>query len=149
MIVALCAISIVIAASVTPRLVAGNPTCSDVGYYDLEHKIDPPTPGSYPIGSGMFSWTTSDGVYFDWTSNIAIDAVICKGGPLGAYVYDYNPASKGDNGLYCPNTPTGNPAGISHITVCFDDSNEVPEFTAIGASLALLGAGIFIWKKRK
>src|SRR3989339_444628 len=130
---ALLAVSFVMA--VIPRQIAGNPTCSDVGYNGSEYKIDPPTPGSYIIdGVNEFKWTTSDGVYFNWTSSIGIDAVICKGGNK-ANVYDYDPASNGDNGLHCPVNPSGNPAAISHIAVCFDGFNEIPEFTTIGAAL--------------
>ena len=152
LIIALFAIGFVMA--VAPRLLAGNPTCSDAGYNGTQYKIDPPNPGSYIIdGVNEFRWTTSDNITFNWTSSIGIDAVMCKGGNQGAYVYDYTPASTGDNGLYCPDNCNKNgctgPAGISHIIICFDGFKEIPEFTAIGASLALIGAGLFIYRKRR
>ena len=148
--IALCAVSLVIAA-VTPRFEEDNPNCSDLGYSGSELRIEgtPPTPGNYSIDGGQFVWTTSDGVYFDWNATIGIDAVVCKGGPLGVNAYDYDPASYGDTGLYCPDSASGGPAEISHILVCLDGDFEIPEFTAIGAGIALLGAGVYIWKKRK
>ena len=37
---------------------------------------------------------------------------------------------------------------ISHITFC-GESNEIPEFTTIGAGLALAGAGLYMYRKRR
>lgn len=106
------------AAVVTPILVPGNPTCVGLGYA-FGMKVDPPTPGTYPLGYGSFTWTTSDGVYLNWTSTIGVDAVLVKGGP-NANLYVYNPESFGDTGLHSPVNAGGRPAAISHIEVCFD-----------------------------
>ena len=38
--------------------------------------------------------------------------------------------------------------GISHITLC-GSYNDIPEFTTLGAALALAGVGLFIYKKRR
>ncbi|MBW6441458.1 hypothetical protein K0B04_00935 [Patescibacteria group bacterium] len=60
--------------------VEGNPTCEDLGYTH-GFKIDPPNPGTYLIdGVNSVTFTSSDGVYLDWTSTIGIDAVLVKGG---------------------------------------------------------------------
>ena len=92
----------VIAASVTPVVIANNPTCIDLGY-DFGFKIDPPTPGIYPVGNGSITWTSTDGVYFDWNSTFGIDAVLVKGGS-NARLYTYNPPALafGDTGLHSP-----------------------------------------------
>ena len=39
--------------------------------------------------------------------------------------------------------------GISHITFCGDDFEDVPEFSTIGAGIVLIGACGYILKKRK
>ncbi len=106
------------AASVTPVLVPGNPTCAGLGYA-YEMKIDPPAPGTYALGYGTFTWTSADGVYLNWTSTIGVDAVLVKGGP-NANLYVYNPESLGDTGLHSPLASNGRPFAISHISVCFD-----------------------------
>lgn len=106
------------AAAVTPIVVPGNPTCVGLGYA-FGVKVDPPKPGTYSLGYGSFTWTTSDGVYFNWTSTIGVDAVLVKGGP-NANLYVYNPESFGDTGLHSPLNASGRPAAISHIEVCFD-----------------------------
>lgn len=106
------------AASVTPVYLPGNPICADLGYA-YEMKIDPPKAGAYNLGYGTFSWTTTDGVYLNWTSTIGVDAVLVKGGP-NANLYAYKPESFGDTVLHSPLGPNGRPSAISHITVCFD-----------------------------
>lgn len=120
----------VMAAAVTPVVIEGNPTCVGLGY-DFGFKIDPPTPGTYPVGNGSITWTTADGVYFDWTSTFGIDAVLVKGGP-NANLYVYNPPALafGDTGLHAPVDASpggGQPYGISHLEFCFDDKGEEPE----------------------
>ncbi len=106
------------AASVLPVVYPGNPTCAELGYA-YEMKIDPPTPGTYPLSYGTFTWTTADGVYMDWTSTIGVDAVIVKGGN-NANAYFYTPESMGDTTLNSPLGHDGKPSAISHITVCYD-----------------------------
>ncbi len=120
----------VMAASVTPVVIAGNPTCIDLGY-DFGFKIDPPTPGIYPVGNGSITWTSADGVYLDWSSTFGIDAVLVKGGP-NAHLYTYNPPALafGDTGLHSPlgAGPGGSqPYGISHLEFCFNNKGEDPQ----------------------
>ena len=120
------------AASVTPILVEGNPTCSgpetpnspDLGYANgFKPQPEPPPSGTYSFpGDPDNSVTiTSDGTVFSWTSTLGIDAVIVKGGPNGnAYVYDPPTESFGETGLKPPLNDGGQQAGISHIEFCYD-----------------------------
>lgn len=113
------------AASVTPILVAGNPTCESLGY---EHGLStggaPPEGTSYWNDGKLFVTIISDGTYFDWTSNIGVDAVIAKGGKYGANLYIYDPPAEsfGDTDLHAPDNPSGGPAGLSHVAFCYDDA---------------------------
>lgn len=109
-------------ASVTPVVVAGNPTCTDLGYAG-RIKVDPPTSGTYGDGFGNdVTVVTSDGVHFDWSSTFGVDVVISKGGQQGANIYTYDPPAEsfGDTDLVAPNNPNGDPAALSHMEFCFD-----------------------------
>jgi len=116
------------AASVEPVFVAGNPTCEDLGYAN-GFKVDPPNSGTYhlPDGINTVTVTTADGVYFDWSSTLGMDAVIVKGGPnANAYVYDPPTERKSDTGLHSPINPNNsNPFGLSHIEFCYDYEVDV------------------------
>lgn len=105
----------------TPIYVAGNPTCTDLGYAH-GFKVDPPNAGTYSIDGVHTVTVATDGVYFDWTSTIGIDAVISKGGPnANQYVYDPPAESFGDTGLHSPiNATNDKPYGLSHIEFCYD-----------------------------
>lgn len=106
---------------VVPVLVAGNPSCQDLGYAYGAKWDDPVSPGGpYALGTGTVSWT-HDGTYLTWSSTFGVDAVIVKGGPnANAYVYDPPAESFGDDGLHSPANASGDPAGISHIEFCYD-----------------------------
>ena len=69
--------------------------------------------------------TSADGVSFDWTSTLGMDAVIVKGGP-DANAYVYVPEVFGDEGL---TTPDGQE--ISHVEFCYDYELDVTK-TAFG-----------------
>ncbi len=112
------------AASVTPTVVSGNPTCVGLGYvYGFKPQPEPPPSGTYTFPDGVNTVTiTSVGTYFDWTSTLGIDAVIVKGGP-NANVYVYQPPAESfaDTVLNAPINPGNNkPYGISHIEFCYD-----------------------------
>ncbi len=109
------------ATHVEPVVVDGNPTCTDLGY-DFGTKVDPPTPGTYAIDAfSSITWTSADGVDFDWTSTLGMDAVIVKGGSeANVYAYDPPAESFGDTGLHSPENSSGHPAAISHLEFCFD-----------------------------
>ena len=109
------------ATTVTPIFVPGNPTCEDLGY-DFGFKIDPPVSGTYSIdGINTITFTT-DGVSFDWSSTLGMDAVISKGGPVAnVYLYDPPAEATSDTGLHSPVNPNnGQFYGLSHATFCFD-----------------------------
>lgn len=114
----------VFAAHVTPTFVPGNPDCADLGYdFGFKPQPEPPPSGTYtfPAPDGVNTLTlVSDGTFFDWTSTLALDAVIVKGGP-NANVYLYDPEETSDTGLHSPINPNNNlPFAISHIEVCYD-----------------------------
>ena len=105
------------AASVTPRVVLGNPDCEDLGYTTIK-KFDPPNDGSR---SGI-TIDNLDGHFLNWTSTVAVDAVIVKGGP-NANVYEYPLDTFHDEGLSSPDNG-GQPYGLSHVEFCTDNVNE-------------------------
>ncbi|HVE47706.1 MAG TPA: hypothetical protein VNA57_13280 [Acidimicrobiales bacterium] len=115
------------ATHVTPTVVAGNPTCSQLGYGTFELKVDPVPSGTYARSDGVLTVNlvvNAAGDSFDWTSNIPVLAVVAKGGDKGN-VYVYNPAAKGDTGLQAPDNSSGSAAGLSHISFCYDIALEV------------------------
>lgn len=94
-----------------------NPTCEDLGF-DNGIKFDPPTPST----SGDFLWNFDPADPFvTWSSSVAVNAVIMKGGEVGANVYHYSQPSLGDSGLATPVNPSGKPAGLSHIDFCYNN----------------------------
>ena len=101
-------------------VIPGNPTCADLGYGTVEYKVDPPKSGTFPLDSINTVTVTVNGLEFDWSSTLDIDAVIVKGGDNAA-VYVYNPESNGDTGLTAPINPnTLVPYGLSHMSFCYD-----------------------------
>jgi hypothetical protein len=109
------------ATDVDPIFIAGNPSCTGLGYSN-GFKIDPPNAGTYSIDGINTVTVTTDGVSFDWSSTLGIDAVISKGGPTAnLYIYDPPAESTSDTGLHSPINPSnGKPYGLSHIEFCFD-----------------------------
>jgi hypothetical protein len=109
------------ATTVTPIFVAGNPTCTGLGY-DFGFKVDPPNAGTYSIDGFNTVTVTTDGISFDWSSTLGMDAVISKGGPnANVYIYDPPAEAFSDTGLHSPINPNnGEPFGLSHIEFCFD-----------------------------
>lgn len=110
------------ATDVNPIFVPGNPNCVGLGY-DFGFKVDPPNAGTYSIdGLNTVTVTTADGIFFDWSSTLGMDAVIVKGGPnANVYVYDPPAERTSDTGLHSPINPNnGKPFALSHIEFCFD-----------------------------
>jgi hypothetical protein len=148
---------------VTPTVVTGannggNVTCDEAalantlagGYAYSTGKQD------YPFNSSSFGngvSVTTDGTFVSWSitpptgycvSNVA---VIVKGGP-NANVYYYNNGESSDSGLASPVNASGNPAGLSNLTICYNlvqcSANEdCQEETAFGGGIA--GAGNAWW----
>ncbi len=69
-------------------------------------KIESPRDGTYVHGSFVVELTirdTEDGQVFDWSSNLGVDMVVVKGGPV-VNVYTYDAATSGQ-GLHAPYNP--------------------------------------------
>ena len=114
-----------VAAHVQPVLKTGNPTCSqlvDGGVTEL--KVDPGASGTFTDGTLTVTiavTVTDAGPVFNWTSNIGVDAVFSKGGPIGGNLYVYDPEATADTGLHSPVNPKNNKySGLSHISFCYD-----------------------------
>jgi uncharacterized repeat protein (TIGR01451 family) len=123
--------------NVQPTLVPGNPTCQTLTGSANELKIEPPELGNGTFTEGELEVTISgfndpEG-YFDWTSNLGIDAVFVKGGP-GGDLYEYDGAT-GDTNLHPPiNGNTGKPYGISHISFCWNEKPTLPTLSITKAA---------------
>jgi hypothetical protein len=123
---------------VTPYIIdgenpGGNRTCAEVGlaffgdanyyefsservnYDDEEGEFD----GDFPEGLIV----TTDGTYVSFNSTFGIGAVIVKGSD-DANVYVYEPQVTSDSGLAAPLNESGNPAGLSNLTFCWNPEDE-------------------------
>jgi hypothetical protein len=109
------------ATHVNPIFVDGNPSCTSLGYAH-GYKVDPPNAGTYDIDGLNTVTVTTDGVSFDWSSTLTMDAVIAKGGPnANVYIYDPPAEAASDTELHSPINPNNDrPFGLSHIEFCFD-----------------------------
>lgn len=158
---------VAVASAVTPVYCPGNPKCSDInctsqscigdGCLGESFKLDSgPWGGNHniPNTTCYININMVNETHFTFTSTVAVNAVIVKGGPC-ANVYFYNPATYYDTDLL--STP-GNPHSnkyydISHIEFCHEkcDNIPVPGFPPIVFGLVLMGslfvAMIFIGKK--
>jgi uncharacterized repeat protein (TIGR01451 family) len=105
-------------ASVSPLQYAKNKTCADFGYTTIK-KFDPPSSGTQ---AGV-TLIRVDGSHIDWTSTVAVDAVLVKGGD-GGNLYVYPLDTFGDEDLVTPDNASGGPAGLSHVEFCTDGQNE-------------------------
>jgi hypothetical protein len=104
------------ATHVTPTQVSGNATCP-AGTTEL--KVEPVESGTFTQGALTVTLVVT-GNTFSFTSNIGVDVVIVKGGP-NSNVYDYRPGeSTGDTGLHAPANASGQFAGLSHVSFCYD-----------------------------
>jgi hypothetical protein len=109
----------------------GNRTCAEVGeayfgdpnYYAFSSDRINYEDGVFdqPLPAGIN--VATDGTYVDWTSTFGIGAVIVKGGN-DANVYVYEPQVNSDSGLAAPPNASGNPAGLSNITFCWNPEEE-------------------------
>ena len=114
---------------VDPTEVSGNVRCPE-GLTEL--KVEPVADGTFTDDTLTVTIDvrdTAEGQVFDWTSNIGVDVVIVKGGP-NSNVYTYDPESTGDTGLHAPEVPSGEFAGLSHISFCYDEDQATTSTTA-------------------
>ena len=103
-------------------IVAGNPTCSDLGDYEFEFKIDEEDPeGTYSDPDTGIEVTVTivhdDPMTIDFTSNIAVSAVLVKAGP-GGILYTFDPPVTEGSGLASPKD------SISHISFCWNEKDD-------------------------
>lgn len=124
------------AASVSPTVVDGNPTCAQLGAGWSELKVDPPASGTYTSGDGALtvSVTVKDGGQsFDFSvaDGELVEAAFAKGGSQGGNLYSYTPAgSGGDSDLEAPITGgSGDNAALSHISFCYVPDKTPPVVT--------------------
>jgi hypothetical protein len=131
------------AGGITPYIIdgtspGGNRTCEEVGlafygdadYYEFSSarvNFDEVFDVDFPTGLTV----NTDGTYVSFTSTFFIGAVIVKGGN-DANVYVYDPARLHDSGLASPINASGNPAGLSNITFCWNPPDEEPQWCSPG-----------------
>jgi hypothetical protein len=132
------------AASVSPTIIGGNPTCDDLaaatgntGWKEL--KVDPPASGTYTSADGALTVTvtvSADSKSFDFTvaDNELVDVAFAKGGSQGGNLYDYTPdGTNSDSGLTTPITGgSGGAAALSHITFCYVPDKTPPSKSTPG-----------------
>lgn len=127
---------------ITPYIIpggssGGNRTCSEVGftffgnatYYSCSSARVNFNDGSFEGGfedisgnegcSSNIIGATTDGTYVSWTSSTGMGAAIVKGSN-DANIYVYEPQSTSDSGLASPLNASGQPAGLSNLTFCWN-----------------------------
>lgn len=158
-----------------PIFVAGNPNCATLNANNAayphisanhELKLDFGSPNGQfffntgqpgvvlngPVNATRSVSVSTSGNTFRWSSNLAIAAVIVKGGP-NANVYSYNPISLGGNpdgfGL---TTPDNGGFGVSHVSFCYGaDFNPSAATVEVSGQVldtegrAIRGAMIEVW----
>ncbi|HJU42898.1 MAG TPA: choice-of-anchor P family protein [Vicinamibacterales bacterium] len=112
---------------VQPVVIVDNPSCADVAPGTIELKIQPVVAGTHSDGTLEFAiLSVFDNRFFDWASNIGVDAIIVKGGP-NANVYSYAGEATRDGSLHAPiNHQNNKPYGLSHVSVCYDQDAAPP-----------------------
>jgi hypothetical protein len=103
----------------------GNVTCEQLGYELSSERVnyDDETgnfDADFPNGIDV---TVTDDVFVEWSSGFPIGAVIVKGSNQ-ANVYEYIPQALGDSGLSAPPNASGDPAGLSNLTFCWNPSHD-------------------------
>lgn len=130
---------------VTPYIIdgenpGGNRTCSEVGvaffgdpnYYEFSSARSNYDNGTFdvPFPAGL-NVSVTDGTYVAWDSTFGIGAVIVKGSS-DANVYVYDPQRTSDSGLASPTNASGNPAGLSNLTFCWNPEPVQGEWCSPG-----------------
>lgn len=121
---------------VTPVIVSGNPSLGANGVRIDESDLPASGTVSFPVVNGSITATLTITVYnnglgeeFDFVSTWPVTSVVAKGGPLGANVYAYSPATMSDTGLHTPMNPTnGKYSDISHLDFYFGTPAEVTAY---------------------
>ena len=122
------------ASAVTPLNAGARPVCEGgvkldndprTGTYTIDSSksvVTPTTPDDFEIT--ITTYTTDDGMMFNFTSNYPVSHIGVKGGNTGYNDYNYDPAVYSDTGLHAPVNPSGKYADISHIIFCFGEVEE-------------------------
>lgn len=97
--------------------------------FDSEGNVDPDGPYSFTVTTGTIPGNEYTQV-LSWSSNFPIYAVIVKGGDA-FNLYQYEPNVRKDTDLVSPDSPSGNPADVSHVSVvicpdCFPPKPPTP-----------------------
>lgn len=97
--------------------------CDQVGDYKYGYKVDKEKApnGTYSHEGNLITISNSTGKIFDWAATSKIGAVIVKAGQ-GVNVWNYNPQSSGDTGLYAYENKD-----VSHATFCWNDEGNEPD----------------------
>lgn len=99
----------------------GNRVCP-AGYKAL--KVEPPGGGTFEGGGLRVVVSNYTSTQFDWSSNVGVDLVLVKGGPV-TNVFMGNEMRSGT--AYPSDNPnSGKRYGISHFIFCFDDGDTPP-----------------------
>ncbi len=105
----------------------GNVTCEQLGYANSSGRINYSDAGfTQSFSRQGITVSVSSGTYVTWSTAFPVGAVIVKGGPR-ANVYQYSPGRYGDTGLASPVNASGNPAGLSNLTVCWNPGAPGPD----------------------
>jgi hypothetical protein len=129
------------AGGVTPYVIdgdnqGGNRTCAEVGYafysdsnyFEFSSARTNYNSGSFDASFPSGLSVNTNGTNVSFTSTFPIGAVIVKGSN-DANVYAYNPQVKSDSGLASPVNASGNPAGLSNLTFCWNKEKKTPRYT--------------------
>jgi len=105
----------------------GNVTCEQIGYAKSSGRINYADSGfAAAFARQGLTVGVISGTYVTWSSPFPVGAVIVKGGPR-ANVYEYVPGRVGDSGLASPVNASGNPAGLSNLTMCWNPGAPGPD----------------------
>jgi hypothetical protein len=98
--------------------------------------------GVYTDGTLAVTITNLASNRFDWSANVAVDAVVVKDGIDGANLYRYDPEARGGSGL---STPFEGRRGISHISFCYDLEPVTADCAGFALSLRLAPTPLAPW----
>jgi hypothetical protein len=123
----------------------GNVTCADLEF-DFGSGRTNYNNGDFDAEfPGGISVEVTEGKFVSFSSTFLIGAVIVKGSD-DANVYDYRPAgSLGDSGLASPTNASGGPAGLSNLTFCWDQPDEVTEALVVTKTLDEAFTRTYAW----
>jgi hypothetical protein len=118
---------------ILPDGTGGNQGCADVGlayfgeedYYGYSTARINYTGGTFDADFPGGLIVVTDGTFVSFTSTFGIGAAIVKGS-AAANTYVYEPQVLEDSGLAAPPNASGEPAGLSNLTFCWNKEPFVP-----------------------